>query len=73
VEAPPTEGKHDDMSDALVRMVWVASKHLGKDKYKVKSLYSSKPMGMETFLKRKALIHRAANANNSVLKSISRK
>jgi hypothetical protein len=28
VEAPPMEGMHDDMSDALVRMVWLASKHL---------------------------------------------
>jgi len=32
VEAPQTEGKHDDMSDALVRMVWVASNHISKQK-----------------------------------------
>ena len=32
VEAPQTEGKHDDMSDALVRMVWVASNNMSKQK-----------------------------------------
>ncbi|MDB4278165.1 hypothetical protein N9917_01045 [Deltaproteobacteria bacterium] len=30
VEAPSIEGKYDDMSDALVRMIWNASQHLGK-------------------------------------------
>ena len=30
VEAPKIEGKHDDRSDALVRMVWAASQKLGK-------------------------------------------
>ena len=29
VEAPNIQGKHDDMSDALIRMVWLASNHLG--------------------------------------------
>ena len=29
VEAPNIQGKHDDMSDALIRMVWCASNHLG--------------------------------------------
>ena len=33
VEAPNIQGKHDDMSDALVRMVWLASKQLGKPIY----------------------------------------
>lgn len=33
VEAPNVKGKHDDYSDALVRMVWLASQHLGKRKY----------------------------------------
>lgn len=32
VEAPNIEGKHDDRSDALVRMVWVATQHMGKQK-----------------------------------------
>lgn len=31
VEAPKVEGKHDDMSDALVRMVWLASNRLTKN------------------------------------------
>jgi len=33
VEAPNIEGKHDDMSDALIRMVWLASNALGKPRY----------------------------------------
>lgn len=33
VEAPNVEGKHDDMSDALVRMVWVASNRLSKQPF----------------------------------------
>jgi hypothetical protein len=33
VEAPQVQGKHDDMSDALIRMVWVASRNFGKQKY----------------------------------------
>lgn len=30
VEAPNIDGKHDDLSDALVRMVWLASNRLSK-------------------------------------------
>ena len=30
VEAPNIDGKHDDMSDALVRMVWLASNRISK-------------------------------------------
>jgi len=33
VEAPNVDGKHDDMSDALVRMVWVASNNMSKPKH----------------------------------------
>jgi len=33
VEAPQVQGKHDDMADALIRMVWVASRNFGKQKY----------------------------------------
>ena len=33
VEAPQVQGKHDDMSDALTRMVWLASKQIGKQRY----------------------------------------
>jgi hypothetical protein len=33
VEAPQVEGKFDDMSDAWVRMVWLASQHLGSAAY----------------------------------------
>lgn len=30
VEAPDVDGKHDDMSDALVRSIWLSMKHIGK-------------------------------------------
>jgi len=33
VEAPNAPGKYDDYSDALVRMVWEATQHMGKRKY----------------------------------------
>ena len=32
VEAPQVDGKHDDYSDALVRMVWLATKHMSNAK-----------------------------------------
>ena len=32
VEAPNVEGKHDDRTDALVRMVWVAIQNMGKQR-----------------------------------------
>tara|TARA_X000000950_G_scaffold114497_1_gene143975 strand:- start:2579 stop:4393 length:1815 start_codon:yes stop_codon:yes gene_type:complete len=35
VEAPNADGKHDDMSDALCRMIWLASQQLGNQKYMV--------------------------------------
>jgi hypothetical protein len=40
VEAPQTAGKHDDMSDALVRMVWLASNNIGNTKYFAKGIGS---------------------------------
>ena len=33
VHAPNMEGKHDDRPDAVIRMVWLASQHLGKANY----------------------------------------
>jgi hypothetical protein len=30
VQAPQTDGKHDDLPDALARAVWLASQHMGK-------------------------------------------
>lgn len=32
VQAPNIDGKHDDFSDAIARMVWCASQHVGKNK-----------------------------------------
>ena len=43
VEAPNIDGKHDDRSDALVRMVWTASQHLTKPKY----ICGVKPTGIQ--------------------------
>jgi len=43
VEAPNVDGKHDDRSDALVRMVWVASQHMTKPKY----ICGVKPTGIQ--------------------------
>jgi hypothetical protein len=37
VEAPAVDGKHDDLSDALVRMVWVASNRLNKQPHIARS------------------------------------
>lgn len=37
VEAPNIEGKHDDRSDALIRMVWLASNRLKKQPHLSKS------------------------------------
>lgn len=37
VEAPQTEGKHDDLADALARAIWLASQHLGKLKHIARS------------------------------------
>lgn len=37
VEAPNDPEKHDDRSDALLRMVWLASQYLGNQKYTVGS------------------------------------
>ena len=33
VEAPQVQGKHDDRSDAIVRMVWAAANNISKEKY----------------------------------------
>jgi len=38
VEAPQADGKHDDMSDALVRMIWIASQNVGS---KQKTIYTA--------------------------------
>ena len=43
VEAPQTEGKHDDMPDALARAVWLASQHLGKMKHIARSKVNVDP------------------------------
>jgi hypothetical protein len=43
VEAPQADGKHDDMSDALVRMIWIASQNVGS---KQKTIYTAGGGGM---------------------------
>lgn len=49
VEAPQVQGKHDDMSDALVRMVWISSNHIGKSKYVTGSTASAFALGHKRF------------------------
>ena len=51
VEAPQVAGKHDDMSDAIVRMTWLASNNMGKTRYFAKggSNYSHPLSGGKTF------------------------
>ena len=51
VEAPKVAGKHDDMSDAIVRMTWLASNSIGKTRYfaKGRSNYSHPMAGGKTF------------------------
>lgn len=41
VEAPQVQGKHDDMSDALTRMVWIASQQMSKPRYLSGAVHSS--------------------------------
>jgi len=43
VEAPQTEGKHDDLADALARSVYLASTHLGQMKHIARSKQSAIP------------------------------
>jgi hypothetical protein len=56
VEAPNVRGKHDDMSDALVRMVWLASQQLGKPIYFAKGGRGNAiPRNQPTHLRRKLM------------------
>jgi hypothetical protein len=43
VEAPKVEGKHDDRSDALARMIWIASQKLSTPTYFAKPTGFSNP------------------------------
>lgn len=43
VEAPNMEGKHDDRSDALARMIWLASQHVMNPRYIAQGRYSRRP------------------------------
>lgn len=45
VQAPQTEGKHDDLADALARSIYLASLHLGKMKHIARSKKSIYPGG----------------------------
>lgn len=55
IEAPQTKDKHDDRSDALIRMVWLASQKLGNSKFlsggpSGSSTYGKQPQGVGTRL-----------------------
>jgi hypothetical protein len=47
VEAPNMDGKHDDLSDALVRMVWTATQNSGRV-HAVRSVRSQRGYGLST-------------------------
>lgn len=51
VEAPQIAGKHDDMSDALVRMVWAASQNLSKTPYLSGKTGKSSPLNQQAMRK----------------------
>jgi len=45
VEAPNMQGKHDDLSDALIRMVWVATQNAGRV-HSVRGIRTQKGFGL---------------------------
>lgn len=47
VEAPNMEGKHDDLSDAVVRMVWTATQNASRV-HTIRSLHSQRGYGLST-------------------------
>jgi hypothetical protein len=47
VEAPQSDGKHDDLADALSRSIWLASQHLGKMKHIARSKSHTDPNGSQ--------------------------
>jgi len=57
VQAPQTEGKHDDLADALSRSVYLASQHLGKLKHIARTKGQSVVPGQHTV---SAQVRRAA-------------
>lgn len=64
VTKPNIEGKYDDMSDALVRMVWLASQHLSKPKY-VSGVRPGGPVGSQSYATDVARAMRAARRMGS--------
>lgn len=58
VRAPKTEGKHDDMADALARSIWLASQSLGKINYIAGSGTYNDPNRPQVSARDKLLAHR---------------
>jgi len=77
VEAPNIEGKHDDMSDALVRMVWVASNRLSKQPHIAKSGISlggqGGPFGSPMGTSRRRLQQSGSHESRMIPRGMSRK
>jgi hypothetical protein len=58
VQAPQTEGKHDDMADALARSIYLASLHLGKMKHIARSKKSAYPGQQNVSAQARRVSHR---------------
>lgn len=74
VEAPNIEGKHDDMSDALVRMVWLASNRLLKQPHLTRTglpLGSSSGFGSNVGLSRRRLLRSGSVESRMVPRGVS--
>jgi hypothetical protein len=59
VEAPQSDGKHDDTSDALARAIWLASQQLGKMKHIARSRSQVGVNGPKISPRVKRMSHRA--------------
>ena len=69
VEAPNVKGKHDDMSDALVRMVWLASQQLGKPIYFAKGGRGNRPPRNQPAHLRRKLMRSGSHESRQVDRS----
>lgn len=70
VEAPKIAGKHDDQSDAIARMIWLATQKLGKQAYVSKG--GGADPRIQSALRRKASL-RARRSGSHPSRMVSKK
>jgi len=71
VEAPNMKGKHDDLSDALVRMVYLASQKIGNSTYISKGgkgRFQHKPKAASQISQRRKLLRSGSHTSRQVKK-----